>query len=87
MQDCPSGTVHVCILSDKGARNSSKLRIICWAQVLGNQMCCARAGLEAGRQQLVLRCRPAATTLDTDCLAPLNGESEASNDHDGHHKN
>jgi hypothetical protein len=70
--------IHVCISSDKGAGHSSKLRIVCWAQALGNQMCCARAELELGRQRLVLRCRPATGSYDTDCLAALDGEFEAS---------
>lgn len=79
--------IHVCMSSDKGAGRPSKLRVVRWAQVLGNQMCCARAELEPGGQRLVLRCRPAARSPDTTALPHWTRTLERRPiDHDRHHK-
>jgi hypothetical protein len=61
--------VYVCI--------SSELRIICWAQALGNQMHRARGEIKPGSRRLVLRCRPITDTPSPDCTAAPDGEPEA----------
>jgi hypothetical protein len=51
--------ICVCISSEEGANESSKLSVIRCAQALGDQMYRSRAGLNQASQRLVLRCRPA----------------------------
>ena len=51
--------IYVCISSEEGANESSKLSVIRCAQALGDQMYRSRAGLNQASQRLVLRCRPA----------------------------
>lgn len=67
--------IHVCISSNESAGNPvclSKVRIVRWAQVLGEEMGYVRAGFEPGNGQLVLRCRSAAEKPDAECSAALN---------------
>ena len=51
--------IYVCVSSEEGANESSKLSVIRCAQALGDQTYRSRAGLNHASQRLVLRCRPA----------------------------
>lgn len=51
--------IYVCMSSEEGANESSKLSIVHRAQALGDQMYRSRAELNQVSQRLVLRCRPA----------------------------
>jgi hypothetical protein len=75
---CPSlRAIYVCMSSQEVVQQSSKLRIIHWAQALENQMHRARREIKPGSRQLVLRCRPATDTPSLDCTAAPDGELEA----------
>ena len=75
---CPSlRAIRVCISSEKVIHQSSKSRMIHWAQALENQMHCTGGEPKVTNHQLVLRCRPGPDIPGSDSTAAISGKYEA----------
>jgi len=75
----PLQAVYICISSEEVVQQSSKARIVRWAQTLEDQIHCARGETKAASRQLVLCTRPAPNTPSSGHTAAASGHYEASN--------
>ena len=69
--------VYICISLEEVVQQSSKARIVRWAQTLEDQIHCARGETKAASRQLVLCSRPAPNTPSSGYTAAASGNYEA----------